>query len=220
MVIPSPFPRYQEAIALASELHGDTRRKHWDAPLLAHLVAVSTLVWEDGGDQDQAVAAVLHDALVYGGSSFDALSQRFGARVAEIARFATDTRQAFDSGPRPAWLERRQAHIQGVASLPDDVLLVMVADKAQECQEWSLQLELRPQSRNALPGGLEPMAWYYNALHHALAQRLPQSRSLLILGRSVRDLQKHLQAPSSASQLALEDWLSSYPQRHQPELFH
>lgn len=224
----SAFPLYRQALSWVTELHGSELRKAWPAPLLAHLVAVSSLVWEDGGDEEQAVAALLHDALVYGGSSMEAIESRFGERVARIARDATDTRQAFDPGPRPPWLERRQAHIASVATLDADVLLVMAADKAQECQEWSLQLALHPETCETLPGGAEPLAWYYDSLRSALAQRLPKSRSLQILQRSVRELTHDLDpgttesipAPGSQqSTQALEHWLQRYPERHQPSSF-
>jgi (p)ppGpp synthase/HD superfamily hydrolase len=217
---PEPaFSRYRDALNLAAELHGNELRKAWPAPLLAHLVAVSSLVWEDGGDEEQAVAALLHDALVYGGCSLEAIGNRFGPRVAQIAREATDTRQAFDAGPRPPWLERRVAHIASIATLSDDVLLVMAADKAQECQEWSLQLDRDPARAAQLQGGVEPMAWYYQSLHQALSNRIPNSRSLLILQRSVRALTNHCEVASTDAPLLLESWLTAYPQRHRPELF-
>jgi HD domain len=205
---------YTDAICWASTLHGDAQRKHWPAPLLAHLVAVSSLVWEDGGDEEQAIGALLHDALVYGNCSLDDVEQRFGARVAQIARYASDTREVFEPAPRPPWLERRRSHIASICSLPMDVSLVMAADKAQECHEWSLQLALRPQACQSLPGGLEPLAWYYDALHTALQARLPGSRSLLILHQAVRALLSQL--PESCAE---PGWLSTYPQRHRADLF-
>jgi len=213
--------KYLSAMAWAAELHGQTLRKHWPSPLLAHLVAVSSLVWEDGGDEEQAIGALLHDALVYGNCALDEVDRRYGGRVAQIARFATDTRQAFDSGPRPPWLKRRQTHIASIAALPEDVLLVMAADKAQECQEWSLQLSLRPQSRQALPGGIEPMAWYYDGLHTALSARLPGRRSLLILQQAVQGLLNQLPPsdPANSGSDLISTWLRAYPQRHRPELF-
>jgi len=178
MTVPLLFPRYREALAWAIELHGGVLRKAWPRPLVVHLIAVSSLVWEDDGDEDQAVGALLHDALVYGGCSLEAIEERFGARVAEIARDATDTRQAFDPGLRPPWLERRQTHINSIAMLRDHVLPVMAADKAQECLEWTLLLAQDPAVANRLPGGeVAPLAWYYNSLHHTLNQQ-PQRQSL------------------------------------------
>ena len=64
------------------------------------------------------------------------------------------------------------------------------------------------------------MAWYYQALHQALAQRLPNSRSLLILERSVQALLQHLQEPAVSTPEKLQSWLLDYPQRHRQALFH
>ena len=221
MVQTPHFPRYLEAIAWATELHGDQRRKHWPSPLLSHLLAVSTLVWEDGGDEDQAIGALLHDALVYGNASLAEIERRYGERVGQIALKATDTTQAFASGPRPPWLERRQAYIASVADLSLDVLLVMAADKAQECHEWSLQLALRPETSQVLPGGIEPLTWYYHSLHTAMAERLPKSRSLLILQQAVQSLVRQLPEAGTLSTSSDQcwPWLMAYPQRHRPEQF-
>ena len=205
---------YLNALAWAAELHGDAQRKHSPAPLLSHLLAVSSLVWEDGGDEEQAIGALLHDALVYGNCTLQDVDQRFGGRVAEIARFASDTREAFETGTRPPWLERRQTHIALIDELSEDVLLVMAADKAQECHEWSLQLALRPEAHHNLPGGVEPLAWYYDGLHTALAARLPASRSVLILHRAVQALIQELAEPARDP-----GWLQAYPQRHRAALF-
>jgi (p)ppGpp synthase/HD superfamily hydrolase len=56
-------PRYSDALQWAAELHGQQERKGKPVPYLSHLIAVSGLVWEDGGDEDQAIAALLHDAI-------------------------------------------------------------------------------------------------------------------------------------------------------------
>lgn len=220
MTVPLLFPRYREALAWAIELHGGVLRKAWPRPLVVHLIAVSSLVWEDDGDEDQAVGALLHDALVYGGCSLEAIEERFGARVAEIARDATDTRQAFDPGLRPPWLERRQTHINSIAMLRDHVLPVMAADKAQECLEWTLLLAQDPAVANRLPGGeVAPLAWYYNSLHHTLNQRLSGSRSLLILGHSVQVLCSCVPEMRGGSADQIQRWLHDYPRRHQPDRF-
>jgi len=60
---PAHSPRYIKALQWAAELHGTQRRKGKDVPYLSHLLAVSALVWEDDGDEEQAIAALLHDAI-------------------------------------------------------------------------------------------------------------------------------------------------------------
>jgi hypothetical protein len=95
------------------------------------------------------------------------------------------------------------------------VVLVTVADKAQEYSEWCIELKRQPTLSNSLPGGVEPLAWYYGALHTALATRLPSSRSLLILGEACQGLQQAAERANGGR----ADQLASYPQRHQSALF-
>ena len=54
---------YGRALVWAEELHRDQRRKGKPVPYISHLIAVSGLVWEDGGTEDQAIAGLLHDAI-------------------------------------------------------------------------------------------------------------------------------------------------------------
>jgi len=95
-----------------------------------------------------------------------------------IARFASDTREVFEPPPRPAWLERRQSHIASINTLPQDVLLVMAADKAQECLEWTLNLALRPQINAVLPGSIktEAVAELGEAFERETARVIPLHR--------------------------------------------
>jgi hypothetical protein len=95
----------------------------------------------------------------------------------------------------------------------------MASDKAQECLEWSLQIDREPASSERLPGGVEPMAWYYFSLNQELSKRLPHSRSLLILKRSVNALAGHVSNKPSDGSASFAAWIESYPGRHQPELF-
>jgi (p)ppGpp synthase/HD superfamily hydrolase len=70
---------YSRALILAEELHRDQRRKGKDVPYISHLMAVSALVWEDGGDEEEAIAALLHDAIEDARVSREQIAERFGA---------------------------------------------------------------------------------------------------------------------------------------------
>ena len=54
--------RFNEAFLFAHRLHQHQRRKGTEIPYISHLMAVTALVTEHGGIEDQAVAALLHDA--------------------------------------------------------------------------------------------------------------------------------------------------------------
>ena len=83
---PALTERFLASIALAQEVHGDQRRTGTEIPYMAHLLVVTGLVLEDGGDEDQAIAAMLHDSVEDGGGRpiLESIDQTFGPRVAAI----------------------------------------------------------------------------------------------------------------------------------------
>ena len=88
--------RFLAAVALAVQAHGDQRRKGTEIPYVAHLLVVTGLVLEDGGDEDEAIAALLHDTVedVGGAQLLEAIRDQFGPRVADIVEACGRTRRA------------------------------------------------------------------------------------------------------------------------------
>jgi (p)ppGpp synthase/HD superfamily hydrolase len=99
--------RFQEAFTLAWDLHRFQTRKSTEVPYLSHLMSVSSLVLEDGGDEDEAIAALLHDALEDCADRITAkeIEARFGPRVREIVQACTDTPPEFKGGEKPRYLK-------------------------------------------------------------------------------------------------------------------
>src|SRR5262245_9333133 len=110
---PSPRlgDRFLAAIALANEVHGGQRRLGTEIPYLAHLLVVTGLVLEDGGDETQAVAALLHDAVEDGGGRpmLERIRGEFGDEVAMIVEACSDTTEPDD---RRSWRERKSDHLE------------------------------------------------------------------------------------------------------------
>ena len=159
--------RFDRALAWASELHRGQLRKGAGAPYISHLLAVTALVLEAGGDEDEAIAAVLHDAVEdQGGAPVRAaIEERFGARVAAIVDGCTDT----DETPKPPWRERKTAFLQSLASADPSVRLVVSADKLHNatCTLHDLQTE-GPAAWERIRGR-EKALWYYRSVVEALA---------------------------------------------------
>ena len=88
---PAHSLRYTDALHWAAELHRHQWRKGKPVPYIAHLIAVSGLVWEDGGTEDQAIAGLLHDAIEDAGQTKDSIALRYGSVVAGIVVACTDT---------------------------------------------------------------------------------------------------------------------------------
>jgi hypothetical protein len=131
-VIPKDRPlismdRLQEAFAEACVLHGSQFRKGTKIPYISHLMAVASLVMENGGGTAEVIAALLHDAAEDQGGekTLEKIRERFGVVVASIVAGCTDT---FEN-PKPPWKFRKAAYLQRLAAAPGSVLLVAVADK-------------------------------------------------------------------------------------------
>jgi (p)ppGpp synthase/HD superfamily hydrolase len=79
---PAHSERYDQALLWAAQLHRGQRRKGKPAPAVSHLISVSALVWEDGGREDQAIAALLHDAIEDAGQHHASIEDRSCEAVA------------------------------------------------------------------------------------------------------------------------------------------
>jgi GTP pyrophosphokinase len=119
--------RFDEAFRYAHDLHAAQSRKGTGAPYIGHLMGVASIVLDDGGDEDQAVGALLHDAAEdHGGRArLEDIRIRFGNGVARIVEDCTDSWNT----PKEPWLERKQAYIQHARALPVPSLRVSAADK-------------------------------------------------------------------------------------------
>ena len=120
--------RLVAALDYARQLHRNQVRKGTTIPYLAHLLGVTALVIEHGGDEDQAVAALLHDTIEdqgRNGRTRAEIEQKFGDRVLLIVLGCTDA----DTDPKPPWRERKEAYLVHLATAPIEVRRVAAADK-------------------------------------------------------------------------------------------
>lgn len=127
-------PRFDEAFAYASALHRRQFRKGKHVPYLGHLMGVAALVLEDGGDEDDAIAALLHDAVEDRRDIpvLNEIRRRFGAPVAEIVEGCTDHDPAKD---RPPWHIRKRRYVAALATADERVMRVCVADKLDNARD-------------------------------------------------------------------------------------
>jgi len=219
--------RYSEALAWAAELHSCQTRKGKQVPYIAHLIAVSSLVWEDCGQTDQmdqehredlAIAGLLHDAIEDAGVTREQIAQRFGERVARIVADCTDTNGAVEAGgQKEPWLLRKTRYIAHVQTTPLDSLRVSAADKAHNARDMVLDARRNPGMWTKFNAGLEGSAWYLHSLHDTFRQRLVDSRSVELLGEAVREIlasEAYLAVVPTGTDPRVH--AESYPQRHEP----
>jgi (p)ppGpp synthase/HD superfamily hydrolase len=155
--------RFVEAFAYAAALHAQQIRKGANIPYLSHLMSVAALVLEDGGDEDEAIAGLLHDAVEDQGGkpTLEAIRIRFGEKVARIVLGCTDS----DVVPKPPWRERKERYVAHVRHAAEDVRRVSSADKLHNAR--SILADYRALGDtlwSRFTAGKEETLWYYRSL--------------------------------------------------------
>ncbi len=175
------------AVAFAFALHAEQCRKGTAIPYIAHLMSVAALVLEHGGDEDQAIAGLLHDAIEDVDAGQEAIiSARFRPRVAAIVRACTDA----DTLPKPPWQARKDAYIAHLEHVDADVLLVSGCDKLHNARAIVSDLRTHgPAMLGRFTGGQAGTLWYYAALAEVLSRRLPGALAV-DLTEAMRDMQR------------------------------
>ena len=164
--------RFRAALALAAELHAGQLRKGTDIPYAGHLLAVAATVIEDGGSEDQAIAALLHDAAEDQGGEqvLAAIRARFGEAVAGIVAECSDT----FASPKPPWRERKQAYVAHLHTASEGAIRVSLADKLHNARAIVRDLSLSgPALWERFSAGREEQLWYYGELAAAFEARRP-----------------------------------------------
>jgi (p)ppGpp synthase/HD superfamily hydrolase len=182
--------RFREALAYAAEVHGAQRRKVSGVPYLGHLLRVAGIVLDHGGTENEAIAALLHDAVEDQGGPQrrDDIARRFGEDVARIVDGCSDT----DQHPKPPWRERKEAAIASLATASASVRLVKMADKLDNVRALTMAYrEQGPAIWEHFKGGRDGTLWLHRAGLEALKGR--DDRPLIgELDRAVAELERLL----------------------------
>jgi (p)ppGpp synthase/HD superfamily hydrolase len=180
--------RFSEALAYAGQLHAEQVRKGSGVPYLAHLLSVAAIVLEHGADEDEAIAALLHDAVEDQGGDVarQEIRGRFGRRVADIVDGCTDA----DTIPKPPWRARKETYLAHLVDADRSVHLVCAADKLHNAR--SLVEDYRACGEllwNRFSGGKTGTLWYYRAVTTVLATA-GQNALVEELQRTVAELER------------------------------
>lgn len=165
--------RYAEAVEYAARLHADQVRKSTDIPYIAHLLSVSALVIDDGGTEDEAIAALLHDAAEDQGGeqALRDIEADFGERVAEIVLGCSDT---LEQGEKPPWRARKQAYLDHLETADPGTLRVSLADKVDNTRAIRRDFhELGPAVFDRFKRPADEQLWYYRSLVEVFQRRYP-----------------------------------------------
>ncbi|MCD6030995.1 MAG: metal dependent phosphohydrolase [Thermomicrobiales bacterium] len=193
------WERLANALGFATQLHAMQKRKGSGVPYISHLLAVAAIVLEHGGTEDEAIAALLHDAVEdQGGQATLALIRdRYGDTVAAIVAGCTDT----DEVHKPSWRPRKERYLAHFADAPPSVLLVVAADKLHNAR--SVLADYRELGDALWPrftGNRDGTLWYYRAVADALRARAQSGSDNLKklvadLNRTVDELERAAAAP-------------------------
>jgi (p)ppGpp synthase/HD superfamily hydrolase len=184
-------PRFRRAFLFAADKHAGQARKTTTVPYIAHLMGVTSTVLEFGGDEDLAIAALLHDVVedCGGAPTLSEVRRRFGKRVAKIVDGCTDS----DTYPKPPWRQRKEDYLLHLRKADADTRLVSAADKLNNVR--SIVADYREFGESIwarFNGGRDGTLWYYRALLGEFLGRKPD--------RLVRELELAVRELESATQ--------------------
>jgi (p)ppGpp synthase/HD superfamily hydrolase len=192
-------PRFLRAFLFAAEKHKGQGRKASSIPYIAHLMGVASLVLEAGGDEDLAIAALLHDVVedCGGRPMLTEIRRRFGSRVAKIVDGCTDAY----TDPKPPWRERKEHYIEHLKTADPDTRLVSAADKLNNVRSiLSDYREVGEFVWARFNGGREGTLWYYRTLRDEFLRDEP-NRITRDLDLAVRELESLAGSASAARKL-------------------
>ena len=189
--------RFEDALLMATRLHANQKRKGTDIPYVSHLLAVASLVLEEGGTEDQAIAALLHDAVEDQGGrdTLERIREEFGEDVAKIVDECTD---AYDN-PKPEWRKRKENYIVAIAHKSPMARMVSVADKLHNARAiLNDYRSIGEELWDRLTGGKDGTMWYYRSLVEAFEAH-DKSRIVAELRRVVEEIERTtLETPANS----------------------
>ena len=155
--------RFEQALVYAFHLHSGQTRKQSQVPYIAHLLGVTAIVLEDGGSEDEAIAALLHDAVEDQGGleTLEKIRMRFGSNVADLVLALSDS----FTQPKPPWRERKRAYLESIPGANPSEIRISLADKVYNARSILRDLRLEgEQVWSRFNGGKDGTLWYYQQL--------------------------------------------------------
>lgn len=183
-------PRFTDALALAARAHEGQCRKGTPIPYITHPVAVAGLVAQFGGDEDQQIAALLHDVLEDGGPQFEAeIGQKFGARVLAIVLGCTDG-MPDQTGQKAPWRERKVEYLRHLVNASADIHMVSGCDKLSNSRAILDDLvAIGPAVFERFTAKKEGTIWYYQELSAVFsATGAPMAKELSATVKKIAEL--------------------------------
>jgi len=190
--------RFDDALRFALQLHGSQLRKGTRVPYIAHLLGVASIALENGANENEAIAALLHDAIEDqgGASTREEIRRRFGEQVVNIVDGCTDT----DVTPKPPWKQRKEAYLHHIRNASPSVRLVSASDKLNNARCILSDYRVSGEALwDRFAGGKEGTLWYYRRLVEELG-RVEPSALVEELNRVVSEIESLSEGGGSPAQ--------------------
>ncbi len=184
----TPSARFEKALKYAVSLHRSQLRKGTEIPYVAHLLGVCSIALYHGANEEEAIAALLHDVVEDQGGQprLEEIRAQFGDKVAEIVAGCTDT----DTIPKPPWRERKQAYLDHLRGAAAPVRFVAACDKLENIQAMLRDYrEMGESLWSRFNAGKEEQLWFFRLFIEILRQAGP-SRLAEDLDRNVSELER------------------------------
>lgn len=183
-------PRFDDALAIARECHQSQLRKGTEVPYISHPMAVASLVLEHGGNQDEAIAGLLHDVLEDGGAEWASeIEARFGGNVLSIVKQCSDAVPNAGEEKAP-WKERKLAYVASLANKTPSALLVTGCDKLHNLS--AIVRDYREHGEalwDRFNADRDEICWYYSEMTQQLsALDVPPAKELAVKYAELRSL--------------------------------
>lgn len=162
-------PQFAKAVQYAASAHAQQKRNGTDIPYIAHLLAVASIALEHGANENEAIAALLHDAPEDAGGEerLEDIRKQFGDIVAEIVEGCTDT----FATPKPAWKKRKEDYIAKIPSASSSIRFISASDKLHNARSILRDYrEIGDDLWSRFAGGKVGVLWYYRSLISAYGQ--------------------------------------------------
>ncbi|MBE6427003.1 MAG: HD domain-containing protein [Planctomycetaceae bacterium] len=183
--------RFQEVLAWICEIHAGQRRKMNHDPYVSHLLRVGGMVLEWAEDEDEALAALLHDAAedCGGEAILEEIRLRYGEKTARLVEQCSDSLAADPEAKRP-WRERKEEHIARAARAEAGARKIMICDKIDNMRSMLCQLEQDGEKVFSHFKGGREILWYFRAMKEVLSPGIPEPLARE-MGQYVEMLEKY-----------------------------
>jgi (p)ppGpp synthase/HD superfamily hydrolase len=169
-----PGKRFRDALVYAARVHARQFRKGTPRPYISHLLGVTSIVLTHGGNEDEAIAALLHDAVEDQGgkAQLRKIRKKFGAHVARIVDGCTDSY----TEPKPPWLARKKKYLGHLRHANSSVCLVSAADKLYNARETLNDLRAEGEKIwKRFKATKKQVLWYYREVERILRHKCPRA---------------------------------------------